>query len=134
VNALSAYSAALRLAQLDTCKTGKICDTSKLSTGVIKALRSFNFPVHPVLNENIQGDSTVATNHELEGTRGRINHQGQLVSRKYDIYLSKKDGKMAQVLLLICSMNIPRIFNDSNLNDNIFKKRNFSHTLLGFVI
>ncbi|CAG7672450.1 unnamed protein product [Allacma fusca] len=103
VSAVSAYSAALRLAQLEVCSNETLCDHSELTSGVIEALRKLNFPVGPSSPYSEDGpmdegptEATVATGHELEGTRGRINHQGKLVSRKYDLWISKPSGKLTQ--------------------------------------
>ena len=84
-----------------------MCDYSELANGVADALRKLNFPNGPASpfgdedadEEARPTDATVATGHELEGTRGRINHQGKLVSRKYDLYVSKPHGQMNRVKL-----------------------------------
>lgn len=92
------FSAALRLAQLETCKNDTSCDHSELSTGVIEALRKLNLPLKDTTDTDLEPtESTVATNHELEGSRGRINYHGKLISPKYDLYLSKANGRLSQV-------------------------------------
>jgi len=97
---VSAYSAALRLAQLETCGDESDCDTRQLSVSVIDALRKLNFPIEATTAGSTTDDPTeptVAASHELEGTRGRINHQGKLVSRKYDLFLSRPGQDMERV-------------------------------------
>ena len=96
MSAVSAYSAALRLAQLETCVEETECDHGQLAVGVIEALRKLNFPIEVAVGSGSGTEEldpttepTVAASHELEGTRGRINHQGKLVSRKYDLLLSQ---------------------------------------------
>jgi len=102
VSAVSAFSAALRLAQLETCAADEIaCDHQKLSVNVLEALRKLNFPMEATEGTPVDVDGTsgptIAASHELEGTRGRINHQGKLVSRKYDLLLSRPYQQIAQV-------------------------------------
>ena len=104
VSAVSAYSAALRLAQLESCSNETTCDYSQLANGVTHALRKLNFPTGPAspfgdeeVGDLRPTDATVATGHELEGTRGRINHQGKLVSRKYDLYVGKPHSRVNRV-------------------------------------
>lgn len=102
MSAVSAYSAALRLAQLETCAVDEIpCDHQKLSANVLDALRKLNLPIEATIGSSVDvGDNsepTIAASHELEGTRGRINHQGKLVSRKYDLLLSRPYQPLSQV-------------------------------------
>jgi hypothetical protein len=98
VDSVSAYSAALRSAQLESCKNDSICDHSDLSSAVTEALRRLNFPMKYEEMDSLDAtEPTVASSHELEGTRGRINFQGKLVSRKYDLFISKPNGWISQV-------------------------------------
>lgn len=101
MNAVSAYSAALRLAQLQTCKEDKECDHSQMSTAVIDALGNLNFPTKVTEGPEVTStESTIATHHELEGTRGRINYHGKLVSRRYNILYSEPTQKISRVCIM----------------------------------
>ena len=102
VNAVSAYSAALRLAQLKTCKDGAECDHSQMAASVTESLRTLNFPLKVAegttqVSEAISTKPTIATEHELEGTRSRVNHQGKLISRRYNILYSEPTQMISKV-------------------------------------
>lgn len=104
VSAVSVYSAALRMAQLELCSesseetsnTPAPCDSSQLSTAISEALKKMNIPLSPGSPAQ-DADSTVANAHELEGATRRINHEGKLISRKYDLFLSKINGHITRV-------------------------------------
>jgi len=98
VDSVSAYSAALRSAQLESCRNDTQCDYTLLTNAVTEALKRLNFPMkYDELDSMDPTEPTVASSHELEGTRGRINFQGKLVSRKYDLFISRPNGKISQV-------------------------------------
>lgn len=97
VSAVSVYSAALRMAQLESCGSDSTCDLSQLPAAISEALKKLNIPLSPTTAPTTELESTVANTHELEGARRRINHQGKLISRKYDLLLSKTNGRVSRV-------------------------------------
>ncbi|OXA45508.1 G-protein coupled receptor family C group 5 member C [Folsomia candida] len=85
VNAVSAYSAALRLAQLscNNATSSNSTDNSDLSDEVLAALRSLNLPAKDVEEQDASDsttESTVSSSHEIEGTQRRINYYGKLIN------------------------------------------------------
>lgn len=92
------YSAALRMVQLESCSSSSSCDFSQLPAAISESLKKLNLPLaQTTATPSTDLESTVAITHELEGTRRRINHEGKLVSRKYDLLLSKANGQVSRV-------------------------------------
>lgn len=104
MNAVSTFSAALRLAQL-SCNNDTVtaCNNSThLPTEVLGALRSLNIPAKDIEEQDLdapasESESTVSSSHEIEGTQRRINYHGKLISRKYDLLLCRANGKLSKV-------------------------------------